>query len=193
MKNNFSKILLITLVFFISCNKVKNKGNELIEKSKKKVSIVSKKAWEKSIKFAFNNLSTSENISLEKIYPDNKLPPIKMIESIKIKYPSNFYSCYFKYESKKDGILNFLSSLKTRLPKISDKKYIKIKKEVFLKKFDFIEKITPNVNNKIEFFKEIKNIKEMEYYRCNKYPNANYIAIDIKNGTIYHLIEKYWD
>lgn len=51
----------------------------------------------------------------------------------------------------------------------------------------------PEFKKQISFFYKIENIENIEFYRCNKYPNANYIAVDIDNGIIYHLIEKYWD
>lgn len=100
--------------------KTKNEGKKLIEKSKNEITAISGKAWKKSVKPAFNTISSTENITLKDIYPDENIPEIDEIKSIQINYPSNFYSCYFKYQSDKTENIKFLSDLNTNFPDISD-------------------------------------------------------------------------
>lgn len=82
------------------------------------------------MKLAFNTISSTENIVLKDIYPDENIPEIDEIKSIQINFPSNFYSCYFKYQSDKTEIIKFLSDLNTKLPVISDAETEKTNKKI---------------------------------------------------------------
>jgi hypothetical protein len=187
------KILFTILIVFCSCQRAKNKEKELIEKSKTKITNVSKKAWKKSVNFAFKSFSSTEKVNLNDIYSDENIPEIDEIKSVQINFLPNFHSCYFKYKSDKSEMIDFLSDLKTKQSDISDTETEKTDGSELKKNLEFIEDEMPEFKKEISFFYEIENIKNIEFYRCNKYPNANYLAIDIDNGIIYHLIEKYWD
>src|SRR5690606_37896827 len=104
-----------------------------------------------------------------------------------------FYSCYFKYESDTTDILKFLSNLKTQQPDISDSTFVELDGTEMKDHLQFIESEMPKFKKEILFFYEIEDIQNLEFYRCNKFPNANYLAIYIDNGIIYHLIESYWE
>ncbi|MGJ8551314.1 hypothetical protein [Winogradskyella wichelsiae] len=187
------KIIITILIVFCSCQRAKDKGQELIEKSKSEIANVSKKAWKKSVNFAFNSFSSTEKVNLSDIYSDENIPEMDEMKSVQINFPPNFYSCYFKYKSDKTEILKFLSDLKTKQTEISDTETEKTDGSEMKKNLEFIESEMPEFKKEISFFYEIENIENIEFYRCNKYPNANYLAVDINNGIIYHLIEKYWD
>jgi hypothetical protein len=187
------KIIILTFIIFCSCQRAKNKGKKLIEKSKIEIADVSKKTWRKSVNFAFNSFSSTENVALKDIYSDDNIPKIDEIKSVQINFPPNFYSCYFKYKADKTEIIKFLSDLKTKLPDISDGETEKVNGKEMKNNLEFIEREMPKFKKEISFFYAIKNIENIEFYRCNKYPNASYLAIDIENGIIYHLIERYWN
>jgi hypothetical protein len=187
------KLIFTILIVFCSCQRAKKKGKELIEKSKTEIADVSKKAWKKSVNFAFNSFSSTEKVNLSDIYSDDNIPETDEMKSVQINFPPNFYSCYFKYKSDKTEMLEFLSNLKTKHSDISDAETEKTNGSEMKKNLEFIEREMPEFKKEILFFYGIKNIENIEFYRCNKYPNANYLAIDIDNGIIYHLIEKYWD
>lgn len=183
----------MTLIFFCSCERVKNKGEELVELSKTEIDKASKKAWDNTVDFALEELSYTEKITLKDIYSSKGIPELKLVESIQINYPLSFYSCYFKYKADKVDVLKFLSDLNTAFPDISDSKYQESNGKEIKKNLEFIELKMSKLKKEISFFFEINSIEKVEYFRCNKYPHANYLAVDVKNGTIYHLIEKYWD
>ncbi|NRD19470.1 hypothetical protein HNV08_05375 [Winogradskyella eckloniae] len=192
MKSQFT-ILLVLLISIYSCQRAKNKGKEIIKTSKNEISNVSKKAWEKSINYAFNSLSYAENISLIDIYSEEDLPEMDKINGVRINCPPNFYTCFFKYKSNKTEILEFLSNLNTKPNDIFDKEPIQTDEYYMHKSLEFIEEQLPNFKNNISFFNDLKAIKSIEYYRCNKFPYENYLAIDIDNEIIYHIIKNYWD
>ncbi|SHJ26656.1 hypothetical protein SAMN04488096_1271 [Mesonia phycicola] len=188
-----TNIILTILIIFCSCQRAKNKGKELIEKSKNEIADVSKKTWKKSVNFVFNSFSSTENVTLKDIYSDEIIPGMDEMKSVQINFPPNFYSCYFKYKTDKAGIIKFLSELKTKQPEISDAEIKKSDGNELKKNLEFIEREMPDFKKEISFFYNIENIEKIEFYRCNKYPNANYLAIDVDKGIIYHLIEKYWN
>jgi len=190
-----SKILIFSFTFFVfcSCERVKKTGEELVEISKSEISEVSKKVWDKTVEFTFEGFSYTDQITLKDIYPNENIPEFELIQSIKINTPINFYSCYFKYRADKKETLKFLSDLKTSLPDISDSTYEVTNGKEIEKNLESVKLRAPELEEEISFFFEINSIENIEYFRCNKYPNANYLAIDVKNGIIYHLIEYYWD
>ena len=187
------KLIFTFLIILCSCQRAKNKGKVLIEKSKTEIADVSKKAWKKSVNFAFNSFSSTQDVTLKDIYSDENIPEMEDIKSVQINFPPNFYSCYFKYKSDKTEMIKFISDLKTKQPDISDAEAEKTDGNEMKKNLEFIEREMPEFKKEISFFYEIENIENVEFYRCNKYPNANYLGVDIDNGIIYHLIEKYWD
>ncbi len=187
------KIIFTILIILCSCQRAKNKGKELIEKSKTEIADVSKKAWKKSVTFAFNSFSSTEKVSLIDIYSDENIPEMDKMKSVRINFSPNFYSCYFKYKSNKTEMIEFLSDLETKQFNVSDSETKKTDGSDIKKNLEFIEREMPEFKKEISFFYEIETIENIEFYRCNKYPNANYLAINIDNGIIYHLIENYWD
>ena len=66
MKKSFN--ILIVLLIVISCQQVRDKGEELINKSVVKAKETASLAWEKGINIAFDTLVTSEKTSFEKIF-----------------------------------------------------------------------------------------------------------------------------
>lgn len=188
-----TKILFLIVIALCSCQRTKNKGKELFEKSKTEIADVSKNAWKKSANLAFNSFSSTENVSLKDIYSDETILEMHEIKSLQINFLPNFYSCYFKYESDTTDILKFLSNLKTQQPDISDSTFVELDGTEMKDHLQFIESEMPKFKKEILFFYEIEDIQNLEFYRCNKFPNANYLAIDIDNGIIYHLIESYWE
>lgn len=188
-----TKIIFLIIITFCSCQRTKNKSKELIEKSKTEIADVSKKTWKKTLSFAFNSFSSTENVNLKDIYSDATIPEIVEIKSVQINFPPNFYSCYFKYESDKTQILKFLSNLETSQPDITDSTFVESDGTEMKDHLKFIESEMPKFKKEILFFYEIEDIQNLEFYRCNKFPNANYLAIDMDNGVIYHLVNSYWD
>ena len=200
--------ILLFLLFLIACQKVTNKSkdvidktevvikensNRIISKSKKEIKKGASNTWEKSVKFSFNEFTTTENIRLSQVYLNENIPRIEELNGIKFIYPISFYSCYLSYKADKAEILNFLSNIKTRLPDISDQKYRETSGKEIKKNLEHIEEEFPDFKNKIIFFYELENSKDIQFYNCTKYPNANYLAIDNENGIIYHMIQKIWD
>ena len=152
------KITITLLIVFCSCQRAKDKGQELIEKSKSEIADVSKKAWKKSVNFAFNSFSSTEEVNLSDIYSDENIPEMDEMKSVQINFPPNFYSCYFKYESDKTEILEFLSDLKTKQSDISDIKTEKTDGSEMKKNLEFIEREMPEFKKEISFFYEIENL-----------------------------------
>ncbi|MFD2892755.1 hypothetical protein ACFS5J_12105 [Flavobacterium chuncheonense] len=188
----FKIVMFLSFVSVLySCQKVKNEGKELIEVSKSEIKDFSKKAWKKSLDYTLESLTTSDKKSIKKFY--KAIPVTEEINGVQINFPPNFYSGYYKYKANKDSLFQFLTEINTRLPDISDKVVVLSVDQEILDSFTFIEEKTPKMKEKISFFYEIKNIKNCTFYRCNKYPNANYLAIDPENGLVYHFIQNYWD
>ena len=159
----YIKIILTLLIVLCSCQRAKNKGKELIDKSKTEVADVSKKAWKKSVSFVFNSFSSAEKVNLSDIYFDENIPEIDKIESVQINFPPNFYSCYFKYKSNKKEVIEFLSDLKTKHSDISDTKTEKTDGNEMKKNLKFIERKMPEFKKEILFFMKLKTLRILNF------------------------------
>ncbi|WP_162984866.1 hypothetical protein [Mesonia aquimarina] len=190
----FGCYFFVILFLVSSCQKVKKKSNEFIDHSKTELADFSKKTWKNSVEFTFRSLSSVENVNLGEIYaPLKDSLKIHQNNGVRFNSPLGFNSCFFKYKADKKEVLEYLSIVDTRLPNISDENYLKTDGDEIFKSLSFIEEIFPKYNDRISFFYEVKDNPNFEFYRCNKYPRANYLAINRKSGMIYHLVSYYWD
>jgi hypothetical protein len=185
--------ILIVLTTLTSCQRAKDKGEELIDKSVDKAKETAKKAWKTGVDKTFDALTTTEKSSFTKVFKTGDSLNVEDIEGLWIDFPVSFYYCFLKYKADKDIILNYISAQPTKLPIISDETYYKTDTVGMFKNLRFIAKEHPEIKKQLDFFYEIKDKDNLEYYRCNKYPNAHYIIIDAETRTIYHHIESYWD
>ena len=187
-------ISLILLFIIISCNKIQEKKDDLIESSKNKAKSIAIKIWVKSLKNTFEFLTITEEFKVTDYYKYPAEFKVQNIEGKKLNFPGSFNTYFFKYKySEREKILEFLLSQKTTHEELSDKSFFETNISENNYKLNFVEQNFPDNKKDILFFFEIKNIKNLNFYSCNRYPNQNLIAFDEENKIAYHLVDIYLD
>ena len=193
MKTAYLKTISAILLVFFSCSKFEEKKNDLLQKSKNKLTNTSEKVWKKGVEKAFEYSTEISTTNFEDIYGKNSNISIKNQSGKRIEYIGNFYQCFLKYDADKNEILNFLNSLKTNHPEISDKKHSIIDNQLINEKLNFVKSKFPEIYEQINFFTYFEKEKYLEYYQINKYPHSNILIFSKENGKIYHFVENYQD
>lgn len=193
MKTLSKNLVLIFILMFYSCSKVKETKDETIRKLKTKTTETSKKVWKKGVEKMFEYSTFTIDTKFEDIYGKDTGINIQNESGKQIEYVGGFYQCFFKYNSDKKSVLNFLDSLKTNKPEISDKEYLITDKQMINEKLNFIKSKFPEIYNQLSFFTEFEKKNDIEYYSINKYLHFNIIIYDKLNNQIYHFVENYKD
>jgi hypothetical protein len=76
------RYVFLFLLLIVSCNKIQEKKDELIEASKNKAKNIALKTWEKSVKNTFEFLTTTEKFKVTDYY---KYPTEFKIQNIESK------------------------------------------------------------------------------------------------------------
>jgi hypothetical protein len=118
---------------------------------------------------------------------------VKEIEGQWIDWPFGYYYCFLQYKADRSAVLNYIASIPTALPDISDASYTKTDTTHLYENLALIEKDHPDLKKNLLFFYAIKDKKHLEYYACSRYPNAHILVFDPKTGMIYHHFERYAD
>ncbi len=186
--------LIVTLLTLTSCQQAKQKGQDLFDHSKAKVKEkavkYSAKAFDKIVDF---KKTRTEIASFEKVFGDADSLNIKELEGLRIDFTIGFYAYFLVYKAEKNTVLNYISSLPTKLPHISDKTINKTDSLEILTTLHTFRKEKYGLNERLEFFFELEEKTSLEFYHCSKYPLNHSIAYDSNTGYIYHHMENYWD
>lgn len=67
--------------------------------------------------------------------------------------------------------------------------YEKVDGTVIVEKITFFEKFLPPNSIDTSFLDDIKNDKNIEYYKVKRFPNASTIIYNPKSGMVYHFVE----
>lgn len=186
-------ILLFLLTTVISCQRAKDKGYELVDKSISKIKNGAGSLVKSGVKKAIRALTITKKTTFQTVFGKKGSLNVQEIDGVWVDSPPSFYRCFLKYKANKRTILNFISHQPTRLPAMSDESYAKTDRKEIDTKLDFIEKEFTDVRAQLNFFYEIRQLNNLEYYTCHKYPNAHLIVFHPATGTIYHYSENYWD
>lgn len=181
------------MITSVSCQEAKVQGEDLIDKSIDKTKEVTKESLKEGIDKTFGVLTSTKRSSFQSVFKTADSLNVKDIEGLWIDFPVSFYYCFLKYEADRETVLEYIASQPTRLPEISDQTWHTIDSGEMFSNLRFIEEKAPGIMAQLDFFMELKEKDGLEYFRCNRYPNAHYVAVDSNAGIIYHHFESYWD
>jgi len=184
-------ILIITILILSSCERIRNKTDKMIDKTKEVVSDKANSLTKKIIDEIREPIISDFNL-YEK-FPELKTEIYKVSDAVGLKceYLPSFYKYYFTYKGDRDEIFKFINNIKCEYSEIKPDSTI-----INIKKIDFenqVKDLTEIEIKKAEFFYDYKNQNndQIEYYKCTKTPEKHFIIYDTKTGQIYHMIENF--
>jgi hypothetical protein len=168
------RIYIVLSLFLLSCNKIKEKGNNIMEKLNDKMITehIPKKISIKEVVKEFDGDSS-----------------IKEIMGIQLE--DLFNKEYFVYTGKKTKVLGGINNIAA----LTENPYSLNSNCALTTIEDFYSKISlPNEKSKYTaFFWKFEKLKRYEIYTAIKKLNVHYIIFDSNSDTIYHRIEEIKD
>lgn len=189
-KSGLATLLCITL---FSCNKIEEKINQTIDETtesvKQKAKDAVKETLDSTISESINSVANAENAMFNEVFPNAEPDLMTDFKGKKVKFPNGSPAYIFKYKADKKELIDFLESQPTTDENRSDKAVRKIDGQGIIDKISLAEKFLPEGTVDTSFLEEIKNDKNIEFYRLKRIPNNSTIIYNPKNNQVFQFVE----
>ena len=183
-------ILATTL---ISCNKIEEKINETVDKAseaaKQKAKDAVKETIDSTISESLNKLTNAENAMFTEVFPNADTTLMTEFSGKKVNFPNGNPAYVFKFKIDKATLISFLEAQPTTDENRSDKTARKIDGQSIIDKISLIEKFLPANTIDTTFLEDIKNDKNIEFYKLKRIPNNSTIIYNPKNNQVFQFVE----
>lgn len=183
----------ITTLLLVSCNKIEEKIDQTVQKTTETVQQKAQQAVEETVKNtvneSINSLTNSQDMKFNEVFPNTGNAIVSEEKGKKIKIPGRPEGYVFKYKADIAVLLPFLEGQPTADENKSDKKARKIDGQSIVDKLSFVSKFLPDNTFDTSLLEDIKNDKNIEYYKLKRFPNSSTIIYNPKNQTIIQYVE----
>lgn len=186
------KIVLSSLFFlsFISCEKVEESISTIVTETKEKAQQKATEAVQETVNEQLNKIVNAESLTFESIFPHDQSLVLENESGRKVAFPNGTPFYIFKYKvSDKDLLLKTLTEQTTSDESQSKKDFEKIDGSTIIDKITFFQKFLPANSIDLSFLDDIKNDKNIEYYKIKRFPNASTVIYNPKNQMVYQFVE----
>ncbi|SHG68292.1 hypothetical protein SAMN05421866_1208 [Chryseobacterium oranimense] len=184
---------VIPVFLLISCNKIEEKIDQTVQKTAETVQQKAQQAVEETVKKtvseSINSLTNSQDVKFNQVFPAEGKPIVTEDTGKKFKFPNGSEGYIFKYKSDIAVLLPFLEKQPSTDENKSDKTARKIDGQSIIDKISFVSKFLPENTIDTSFLEDIKNDKNIEYYKLKRFPNNSTIIYNPKNQTIIQYVE----
>ncbi|WP_343610305.1 hypothetical protein [Chryseobacterium oranimense] len=184
---------VIPVFLLISCNKIEEKIDQTVQKTAETVQQKAQQAVEETVKKtvseSINSLTNSQDVKFNQVFPAEGKPIVTEDIGKKFKFPNGSEGYIFKYKSDIAVLLPFLEKQPSTDENKSDKTARKIDGQSIIDKISFVSKFLPENTIDTSFLEDIKNDKNIEYYKLKRFPNNSTIIYNPKNQTIIQYVE----
>jgi hypothetical protein len=188
MKNFiFLSVLLFSLT---SCQKIEENISSIVSETKEKAEQKAKETVQETINEQLGKIVNSENIQFEEVFPHENNLVFENLVGRKVAFPNGTPFYIFKYKVvDKDLLLKTLVEQKTTDEAQSKREFDKVDGATIIEKITFFEKFLPANSIDLSFLDDIKNDKNIEYYKIKRFPNASTLIYNPKNEMVYQFVE----
>jgi len=186
------KIVLSSLFFlsFISCEKVEESISTIVTETKEKAQQKATEAVQETVNEQLNKIVNAESLTFQSIFPHDQSLVLENESGRKVAFPNGTPFYIFKYKvSDKDLLLKTLIDQPTSDEAQSKKDFEKIDGSTIIEKITFFQKFLPANSIDLSFLDDIKNDKNIEYYKIKRFPNASTVIYNPKNQMVYQFVE----
>ncbi|GEN72293.1 MULTISPECIES: hypothetical protein [Chryseobacterium] len=184
---------VIPALLLLSCNKIEEKIDQTVQKTTETVQQKAQQAVEETVKKtvseSINSLTNSQDVKFSQVFPDDGKPVVSEETGKKFKFPNGSEGYIFKYKSDIAVLLPFLEKQPSSDENKSDKTARKIDGQSIIDKISFVSKFLPENTIDTSFLEDIKNDKNIEYYKLKRFPNNSTIIYNPKNQTVIQYVE----
>lgn len=189
------KYIIIILPLFVatSCTKIEETINEKIEKTttsvKEKAQNAVKETLNETVSNSLNSLTNAENAQFQEVFPDGEPTMISEFSGKKFSFPNGSPAYVFKYKADKEILIPYLEQQETLDEAKSDQVAKKIDGQTFIDKLSFVQKFLPANTIDMSFLEDLKNDKNVEYYKLKRCPNSSTIIYNPKTKQVFQFVE----
>lgn len=188
MKKIFLGIIAVTALF--SCNKIEETVSQTVTTAKEKAQEKATEMVKETVNEQLNKIVNAETIKFDSIFPHSNNLLLENERGRKVAFPNGTPFYVFKYKtSDRDLLLKTLVEQSTTNEAQSKKEFEKIDGATIVEKLTFFEKFLPANTIDTSFLVDIKNDKNIEYYKIKRFPNSSTVIFNPKNGMVYQFVE----
>lgn len=187
-----NRIFLIAslLLVSVSCSKIEETVTSTVTTAQEKAQQKASEMVQETVNEQLNKLINSETVTFSSVFPNESAMLLENETGRKMNLPNGQTVYIFRYKTgDKDALLNVLVDQPTTDESKSKKEFQKIDGAGIVEKLTFFEKFLPANTIDTSFLNDIKNDKNIEYYKVNRFPNTSTIIFNPKNETVYQFVE----
>ncbi len=188
MKNKI--VILFASLSLISCKKIEEVVSETVTTAKEKAQQKANEAIQETVNDQLNKIVNAQNIKFDSIFPNQNSALVENEIGKKVAFPNGQPFYVFKYKTTdKDLLLKSLVEQPTTNETQSLKEYQKVDGALIIEKITFFQKFLPANTIDLSFLDDIKNDKNIEYYKVKRFPNSSTIIYNPKDQMVYQFVE----
>lgn len=186
-------LLALSASFVISCAKVEEKISEKITQTTDRINETAqnkvKETVQKTLDSSLSSMTNAENADFKEVFPTGDPSMISEFKGKRVTFPNGSPAFVFKYKADRDALLAFLESQETLNEENSDKKARKIDGQSFIDKLTFVEKFLPANTIDMSWLEDVRNDKNIEFYKLKRLPNKSTIIYNPQTQQVYQFVE----
>jgi hypothetical protein len=188
MKNKVMMVMATALL--VSCQKIEESVSSVVSDTKEKVQQKAMETVQETVAEQMGKVVNAENVRFDSIFPKQNTLVLENEIGKKVAFPNGTPFYVFKYKTAdKEVLLKSLVDQPTSDEAQSTKEYSKVDGASIIEKITFFEKFLPGNTIDTSFLDDIKNDRNVEYYKVKRFPNASTVIYNPKTQMVYHFVE----
>lgn len=188
MKKYFIAVSVFSML--VSCQKVEEIFNSSVESAKEKAQQKATDLVQETVNEQLNKYVNAQSVRFDSVFPHQNLLVLENEVGKKVSFPNGAPFYVFKYKSSdKDLLLKTLVDQPTTNEAQSKKDFEKVDGAAIVEKLTFFEKFLPPNTVDTSFLDDIKNDRNIEYYKVKRFPNSSTVIYNPKNNMVYQFVE----
>ncbi len=186
------KIFLVVVSTFaiVSCNKIEETVNQTVTIAKEKAQQKANETIQETVNAQLNKLVNAQTVEFDSVFPNQQNLALEQVKGRKLSFPNGSPFYVFKYKTAdKEALLKTLVEQATTDESKSEKQFRKVDGASILEKISFFEKFIPANTIDTSFLDDVKNDKNIEFYRITRFPNVSTVIYNPKTQMVYQFVE----
>lgn len=186
------KIFLVAVSTFalVSCNKIEETVNQTVTIAKEKAQQKANETIQETVDAQLNKLVNAQTVEFDSVFPNQQNLTLEQVKGRKLSFPNGSLFYVFKYKTAdKEALLKSLVEQPTTDESKSEKQFQKVDGSSIIEKMMFFEKFLPANTIETQFFEDLKNDQNIEFYKIKRFPNVSTVIYNPKTQMVYQFVE----
>lgn len=186
------KIFLVAVSTFalVSCNKIEETVNQTVTIAKEKAQQKANDTIQETVDAQLNKLVNAQTVEFDSVFPNQQNLTLEQVKGRKLSFPNGSPFYVFKYKTAdKEALLKSLVEQPTTDESKSEKQFQKVDGSSIIEKMMFFEKFLPANTIETQFFEDLKNDQNIEFYKIKRFPNVSTVIYNPKTQMVYQFVE----